>query len=322
MPQHVAVIFVHGIFANDIGFALPMQEALRKLLPKELHQYLNFQSVFWADTVRDHQRNFMAKARAASGISENFLRKFLMQGLGDAAAYQKTRHRENSIYYQVQDAISEKIKSLDVRGREHRPLIFVGHSLGCHVISSYLWDFNKLKQRPKADLHADPGAVEEWEELQTASPFRRLETLAGIVTMGSNMPLFTFTFGPERVLPITIAPVGPDGRSLAPAFPGAQLPHSLSKHARWLNFFSKKDVLGFPLKPLNDEYAKSDLIEDICVRSESSIMGAVPYLCSLSAHVGYWPNLTVLNRTAQLIRNIAESSADAEPQTSHGAASS
>ena len=32
------------------------------------------------------------------------------------------------------------------------------------------------------------------------------------------MPLFTFTFGPARVFPITVAPPGID---LKPAFPGA-----------------------------------------------------------------------------------------------------
>jgi hypothetical protein len=311
MPQHVAVIFVHGIFANDIGFAQPMQDGLLKLMPRDLHRYLNFQSVFWADTVRDHQRNYMRKACAASSISDNFLRKFLLQGLGDAAAYQKTRHRDHSIYYQVQDAITEKVKSLDVHGQERRPLIFIGHSLGCHVISSYLWDFNKFKQRTKNDLERETDIkmrerlTGEWEELQKASDFRRLETLAGIVTMGSNMPVFTFTFGPERVIPITVAPNDADGQRLHPAFPGARLSPPLRKQARWLNFFSTKDVLGFPLKPLNDEYGNAEVIEDVCVRSESPFLGALPFVSSYSAHVGYWTNPVVLSRTAQMIRDIA-----------------
>jgi hypothetical protein len=289
MPQHVAVIFVHGIFANDINFAMPMQTALGKLPPADMHYFVNYQSVFWASTVRDHQRNYMARARAAAGITGNKLRRFLIQGLGDAAAYQKTRYRRNSIYYEVQETITGKIRAPDVAGMEKRPLVFIGHSLGCHVISSFLWDFNRFKQRTDAEIEAEPDdePKAQWRALQRATPFGRLETLAGIVTMGSNMPMFTFTFGPERVFPITVGPVDAKGNRLDPAFPGKALSPALREQARWLNFFSKRDVLGFPLKALNEEYGNAERIHDISVRSESLLSRCVMYLSNYAAHVGY-----------------------------------
>ena len=95
----------------------------------------------------------------------------------------------------------------------------------------------------------------EWEKLRPgkASPFRRLDTLAGIVTMGNNMPLFTFTFGPKRVRPITVAPEirrvanDPDAPESVKfsRLPGAALPEPLRTDAQWLNFYGKRDCLGF-----------------------------------------------------------------------------
>src|SRR5206468_1166883 len=106
-------------------------------------------------------------------------------------------------------------------------LIFIGHSLGCHIISSYVWDMNRLKQYTAAEIEAQPSEAKAlWEELNDASPIRRLDTLAGLVTLGSNMPLFTFTLGPDQVFPITCVSDRHAALNLTPAFPGARLaPH-------------------------------------------------------------------------------------------------
>lgn len=303
MPRHVAVVFVHGILGENISFAELMRQSLIALLPKELHGYVTFESVSWADMVRGRQRTFLQKAQASADIADSRLHRFLIEALGDAAAYQKTRHRENSIYHNVHNRISETIAYLDAPGREDRPLIFIGHSLGCHIISSYVWDLNQLKQQTEAEVQAEPEVRDLWSKLQDATAFRRLDTFAGFVTLGNNMPLFTFTFGPERVYPITSAPPDPAGRGLKPAFPGPALAPPLFEQARWLNFFSKRDPLGYPLKPLNAAYQEDTRIRDICVRSESLKSRVVPYLSFLSAHTGYWTNRTVVSETANLIRD-------------------
>jgi hypothetical protein len=310
MPQHVAVVFVHGIFANALKYSAPMQKQLLKLLPQDLRRYLDFEEVFWAGPVRSRQNAYMKNAKTDANIVENKLRTFFIEGLGDAAAYQKTRRRENSIYYQVHDEINETLKRYDGRLHENTPLVFIGHSLGSHIISSYVWDLNKLKQISEDGLKRETDEARRLhEEIKHATPFRRLDTLAGLVTFGSNIPLFTFTFGPARIYPLTRAPYGDAGGSLEPAFPGNKLPAALQESAQWLNFYSKRDVLGYPLKPLNEYFDAEPRIEDICVRSESRISRILPYWSSISAHTGYWTNATVLSRTAALIRNIIEAPA-------------
>jgi uncharacterized protein (DUF2342 family) len=89
MPQHVAVVFVHGIFANAIQYSAPMQNQLLKLLPKELRKYVNFEEVFWAGPVRGRQTAYLKNAKIDADIVENRLRTFFIEGLGDAAAYQE-----------------------------------------------------------------------------------------------------------------------------------------------------------------------------------------------------------------------------------------
>jgi hypothetical protein len=306
MPRHVGVVFVHGILANELDFSAKMERKLRDRLPLELQDFVHFRSVVWAGSVREHQRDYIGRARATAPLWHNRLRRYVIEGLGDAAAYQKTRQRRNSVYYEVQAAITTKIKTLESPGRENMPLIFIGHSLGCHVISSYLWDLNKLMHQTEVEIKNDEEPDEQalWHELKHASSLRRLKTCAGLVTLGCNMPMFTFTFGPDAVYPITSRVTLRNGKVIEPAFPGSELPDVLQERAQWLNFYSKTDLLGFPLKALNEDYRKAEKISDICISSESPYF--IPYLWCLFAHTRYWTNGKVLARTSELIRGVME----------------
>jgi hypothetical protein len=329
--QHVAVIFVHGIHGNVLDFAGKMERKLREQLADDLQPYLQFRSVFWADKVRGNQGDYYGAVQKTRSVRHRTLRKLVIETLGDAAAYQKTPNRQNSVYYAVHEKIGNAIGELDLPDHKDRPLILIGHSLGCHVISTFLYDLNKLKQSTKAEIRAEIADDEllaewlgEWEKLRPgkASPFRRLDTLAGIVTMGNNMPLFTFTFGPKRVRPITVAPEirrvaddpdAPKEREIHAAFPGAALPEPLRTNAQWLNFYSKRDLLGFPLKELYGHVAR---IHDIDVRSESPWL--IPWVWCYFAHTRYWTNRIVLRDTARLIRNVVEAPAQASPLPAAG----
>jgi len=307
MPQHVAVVFVHGIQAENLNFADGMKAKLRGKIPRKLREYVEFQSVFWAGTVRAQQQRFMDRAANDYDIDPSQMRRFFVEGLGDAAAYQKTRSRRNSAYYAIQDCITSTLSQLEL-SHPDRPVIFVGHSLGCHIISSYAWDLNWLKQKTPEEIEAegDPELKKLALELRDASPLRRLDTFAGFVTMGSNMPLFTFTFGPERVYPITSIRPDMERMGVTPAFPGRGLAPGVAAKARWLNFFSKHDLLGFPLKSLNNAYRNEARLLDIPVRSESWFSALSPTYRFVSAHSGYWTNSTVVRETANLIQAIIE----------------
>ena len=304
MPRDVTVIFVHGIHARDSEYPREFQTMLNRALPRKLRPHLKCRTVFWGDIVRGRSQLYLNQAQTVAGIADNQYRRLVVEGLGDAAAYQKTRRRENSAYYAIQERLTQGLLDADARDDPTRPLVMVGHSLGCHIISSYAWDLHRVNQLtdPEVAEWDDPYITNMVAQLRAASPFRRLETFAGFVTLGSNMPLFTFTFGPDKVYPITRSPA-PNRK---PAFPGAALSEATLERARWLNFFSRNDLLGYPLKPLNAAYNEERRLLDYTVYSEGYLRATFlpSALNAFRAHVGYWRNRGVVNKTARLVADI------------------
>ena len=295
-----------------------MRDALLRAMPRQDRQFVVFRAVFWADIVRGRQQEYLSYARTSTSFIGTPLHKLVIEGLGDAAAYQKTKFRRNSAYFEIQDRLKRTIRDAANGRDDARPLIFIGHSLGCHIISSFAWDLHKIK-RPQSSSPTsvprlesvefpdiDPADEDFASHLHEASSFERLDTFSGFITMGSNMPLFTFTFGPHNVHPISRTPY-PKTRS--PAFPGPAIRHEVLAQARWLNFYSVNDPLGYPLKPLNDAYDDEPLLSDHAVSSEGLwrsifLRGKLRQLNALRAHTGYWTNKEVIKGAARLIRDI------------------
>lgn len=306
MVQPVAVVFVHGINTLEAGYHQKMQAAIEAALPAALREHVAFRAVYWAGRVRERQQQYLDAAGRQRLFKDTVYRRMVIQGLGDAAAYQKTKSFRNSAYYEIQSDVRAVLEDLDQDGLPDRPLIFVGHSLGCHIVSSFAWDINSIKHMPEARLAAEDQEVGKFAEyLRGGSPFRRLDTLAGLVMMGSNMPLFTFTFGPQRVFPITRSRDGTD----APAFPGKALDPETMQRAAWLNFYSRNDLLGYPLKALNEAYAAEPRLTDVEVASEGwlrrLVSYVVPSLVAYRAHTGYWTHRKVIRGTVGLIEALA-----------------
>ncbi|AHG93433.1 hypothetical protein J421_5898 (plasmid) [Gemmatirosa kalamazoonensis] len=101
------------------------------------------------------------------------------------------------------------------------PLVVVAHSLGSVIVSDYAWDAQ----------HPETGRSKGDDD------FVCMRTLAGLVTFGSNIPLFTLA------LPRVIA--------IAPPRSSPRLSDAVRAVARWENFYvshtaywSDRDFLG------------------------------------------------------------------------------
>jgi hypothetical protein len=315
--QNVAIVCVHGINMSDPNYFEPLEQGVFEALPSSHWRHVTFRSVFWANVVRGRQKDYIKNALSCSAFRDTSLRRLVIQGLGDAAAYQKTKGIKDSAYYEIQSQISWTLDWLDSKAYPDRLLVLVGHSLGCHIISSYMWDMNKLKlmaDERLANEHADVRDMAGMLRSAETTPFRKFDTLAGLVTLGANMPLFTFNFGPSNVYPITHRV----NEEMQPAFPGRALGPRVRERARWLNFYSRNDPLGYPLKPLNPFYDAEARLPDIAVRSEGLarsmlLRGRLCALNALPAHSGYCRNAKVIKMTARLIQDLVESKE--EPST-------
>jgi len=297
VARDVCVIVVHGINTDKPGFSERYQKKVLKALPKPLRQNVTFSEVCWAEHLRERQTRYLNKAEQ-QGLKKSKWRKLAVQALGDAAAYQKISWVKNSSYYRVQRCIIDKLRELETMGNS-RPVIFVGHSFGCHIISTFAWDVHTIKSMTQAEIDKEPD--EEWRQvandIRNGSSMVRLDTFAGFITLGNNMPLFTFAYGPERVFPIT----RPRRAGIPPAFPGPLLPPALLKQARWVNVFSPNDLLGYPLESLNDAYKNDPRIKDIPHHVEPWYWPS-PW----DAHVKYWTSRRVVRESRNLIREVIE----------------
>ncbi len=112
--------------------------------------------------------------------------------------------------------------------------------------------------------------------------FERMETVAGMVMFGSNIPLFSLAL-PEVI---------------CIEFPPASLPENLKANAKWLNFFDADDVLGYPLKPLGPS-CEATVDEDIEINA-----GGLFTFWSPVSHIKYWTDNDFTKPVAQLIRDV------------------
>ena len=100
-----------------------------------------------------------------------------------------------------------------------------------------------------------------------------------MITFGCNIPLFTFAY--EDVKPIK--------------FPAEQLEDPARSKSQWLNFYDPDDLLGYPLKPINDAY-------DAVVKSDLPInAGSIFTSWNPLSHGGYWTDNDFTNPVSEFI---------------------
>jgi hypothetical protein len=263
----LAVVVVHGIGSSSPGFADAMITEVSDRLVAAGHDpaTVAWQPILWADLLASRQAAYLERAAGQGELDHLWLRRFVVGALGDAAAYQYV-DSPSSTYVQVHDRIRQRMRDLSVDrlGERPVPLVVLAHSLGSHIASSYVWDTQRGKP-----TGAGP----------TASAFERFGHLAGFVTFGSPLPLFTFAHDP-------VVPIDFPGRALAPA---------VAERAAWLNLYDRDDVLGYPLRPTSPGYAE---VVDADIELDAGPWGlsATP-----ASHTAYWTDRDVTRAVAELL---------------------
>src|ERR1035437_6667551 len=113
-------------------------------------------------------------------------------------------------------------------------------------------------------MHA--GAREVARRPMGDSPMQRLETLAGLITFGCNIPLFLPPTPPYECV----------------RFPRPGLPDHLRAAARWLNVYDPYDILGYALGDLWDD-AHGTKIDDVALEVGMPGISMTPL-----SHTRYW----------------------------------
>ena len=260
----LAILAIHGVGDTRAGYS----DALKKRLRRELGtrwREVYFVEIDYQKHLRHNQTRLWERVRG--GLRWIFVRKFLLFYFGDAAAVLYNSAEPGSVYCKTQETIKQAAAdALSQLDGPDCPVVVVAQSLGCQIISSYLWDAQHRK-----GIWADTAA-------DARTNFLKLGTVRYLLTTGCNIPLVVS--GLHRVKPINKS--NPD--------------------FRWLNFYDVDDPLGWPLEQLysydHDDQARP---EDVPV----NVGGVFRHWNPLS-HSAYWTSESFIKPAAQRLREVLE----------------
>ena len=275
--KRVAVLVIHGIGGQRADFAEPLIRGVNREV-KGLGadaSAIAWQPVYWDDLLVPRQQAYLKRALKDGRLNYQRLREFVVSALGDAGAYRQRPSgtlagtQSGRTYERVHARIQEQLSGLYHGPLSERPLplVLMAHSFGGHILSNYVWD---SQQTPDGKLSA----------------FERMHWLAGFITFGCNIPLFTFAV--DKPVPIR--------------FPATRLPSRFKEKARWLNFYDPDDVLGWPLKPVSPAYARA-VDADIRLQVGGAVSGWTP-----AAHLLYWRDRRFARHVAEFLTTFASRS--------------
>ncbi len=260
----LAILTIHGVGNTRTGYSATLKERLRRELGT-LSSEVCFVEIDYQKHLRDNQTGLWERVRG--GLRWIFVRKFLLFYFGDAAAVLYNSAEPDSIYCKTQETIREAAAdALTQLEGPDCPVVIIAQSLGCQIISSYLWDAQR-----GGGIWADAP-----EDARTN--FLKLGTTRYFLTTGCNIPLVVS--GLHRVEPID----RPN-----PAF-------------RWLNVYDLDDPLGWPLKHL---YSYDRDLQAMPKDLPLNVGGVFRHWNPLS-HSAYWTSASFVELVGARVRELLE----------------
>ncbi|MHC4553021.1 MAG: hypothetical protein ACYSUT_09705 [Planctomycetota bacterium] len=259
MNKDVAVIAVHGMGDAQRDFAEDLKEELVGKLGQSKWNRVHFDTIFYSHILQSHEKAVFESMRKKVDYVK--LRKFLLYGISDAAGLERNAHLKNSPYQQAQEVIRETlVRCGKALGDFKKPVILVAHSLGCQVLSNYIWDSQSKSP--------GQGIWKGKKPTNTLSDkFYRFKTLRAFYTTGCNIPIFVAGFPKAKINAVTT-----NGKGY---------------NFLWHNFYDEDDVLGWPLKPLSPSY-KQQVYRDHEINAGGGFFSSLWTSWNPLSHNGYW----------------------------------
>ncbi len=245
MSQKIGIAVIHGAGIQKEDFA----EILITRLKDELIEEANkdkydlciddfaFIPIYWATIFNDREKELWESLNNGGQLDFSTLRKFIIEFLGDAIAYQPTSDQFQN-YERVHEVYFHALKRLNEQVGDQAPLVVIGHSLGTVITSNFFYDLQKDKEQLPY--------VRKW--LRDATPLMKGETLSAFISLGSPLALWSLRYFDFN------KPIQVPSKQFRISYPNA--------HGGWWNIFDKDDVLGYPLKSLNKAYEQA-VVEDL-----------------------------------------------------------
>jgi hypothetical protein len=306
-PQPVAVAIVHGIGNQVARFADHFVRRIEKNLPERLvkDRQVHFETVFWAPTMDKDEIKLEERVRQGGRMRWMHrppLRRFMIDFVADGIAYQLAPGKPYSPYAEIHGIFADTLHRLAIEAGPEAPLVVVAHSLGSVIASNFMWDLQKiqwLEQKREQEGESTEGvtkgqsaAIRKTDQVVVSdTPIERGETLAHFYTLGSPIALWSLAYTRPRFGD----PIKVPALKFREHYPEADFP---ALEPTWLNFYDPDDVIAFPLKSLNDAYAKA-VTRDMCVN-----VGNMAQSWNPLSHLGYWRAKSVVKPIAEGIEKL------------------
>lgn len=276
MPKTIALITIHGMGDTERDYYTGFYDEIKKSLGKSTWDKVIFKHLYYQDILQGNQQAIFNRMR--DQIDWMKLRKFLLYGFSDAASLEFKKDAIDSPYFLTQKMMMQSMDEIfDESGQKEIPVVVLAQSLGCQVMSSYIWDAEPGRQAADGIW-----SVPLNDGVAKGSPkdnFRRMRSLQRLYTTGCNIPIFV---SGHKIIEAISPP--------APSF-------------KWHNFFDEDDVLGWPLKPLSPSYDK--LVEDISINAGGGVIGTIVKSWNPFSHGQYWTDSEVIGHMSSAIKQLA-----------------
>lgn len=285
----IALMTLHGqgVILKDYA------DDLRRHLAQRLDtawEDVAFEPVYCQGILQPSMRAVWQRTLSGSQVRQQEWRTFLLFGLADMVGLEARKELPGSTYEQTQLEIARKLLAARDQLGGNGPVVFLTHSLGCQILSNYLYDAQCEPGDITAgiwrdiDAHAMEIAGHPLNEDERA--FLRGDTIACWVTTGCNIPVFVAADNRMRIRPIQ----APNG------------------HFRWLNLYDPDDACAWPLQPLGAGY--DTLVHDMRVKTTHH--GDPSRHTEPMRHADYWGDEDVLRVVSGTLDELlAESTAEA-----------
>lgn len=226
--KRIAIAIIHGIGRQNKEFAAEMIELINRNfaskvgnLVEDPSSQLIFQPIHWSKLLEEREEDLYKKIVHEPKLDYQSLRKFFIHYAGDVIAYQPVESAKHN-YERIHENIRENLNILAKKAGGYAPLCVISHSLGSVLASNYFYDLQSKQ------MEGTPSALEKGD------------TLALFYTLGTALPLWSLRYHKfDRPLNI----------------PSPKLKNYYSGvKGEWVNFYDSDDILGYPLKTINEVY--------------------------------------------------------------------
>ncbi|MGN4457457.1 chemotaxis protein [Bacillus cereus group sp. MYBK57-1] len=273
--QKIAVVIIHGIGEQKPEFADKMITEIKKIFTKELSgivddpaSQLIIKPIFWAELFAEKEEELFQSIVLNENLHFKELRRFVIHYLGDAIAYQPVETAKQN-YERIHEKIAQNLNEIYKIAGETAPLCVISHSLGSVIASNYFYDL----QFKKDDLNS-----------HHLSPLEKGDTLALFYTLGTTLPLWSLRYYNFN------RPINIPSAKLKDYYPGLI--------GEWINFYDKDDILGYPLRNIDESYANA-VTED----KEINVGGLITGWNPLSHHA-YFTDQNVIKPIVESLARI------------------